>query len=64
MTLSNIVYAGYGAEIEDDVVRLQRRKLEAEDDAARRARQTRPRPRRPRALRRRSAAPATPSRVQ
>src|SRR5262249_16637919 len=32
--VSTVMYAGYGAEIEDDAVRLRRRKLEFDDDAA------------------------------
>ena len=32
-------YAGHGVEIEDDAVRLRRRKLEFDHDAARRSRQ-------------------------
>jgi hypothetical protein len=47
--VNNIAYAGHGAEIEDDIVRLRRRKLEFDDYAARRARQGEPR-RRPRAF--------------
>jgi hypothetical protein len=60
MMLSNIGYAAYGADIEDDTVRLRRRKLEADGDAARRARLGRPR--RSRSARRRDAAPASPGR--
>ena len=41
--MNNIAYAGHGVEIEQDVVRLQRRKLEFDGDAARRPG---PRPRR------------------
>ncbi len=41
--MSNIAYAGHGAEIEEDAARLSRRKLEFEHDAARRSE---PRPRR------------------
>ena len=44
--MSNIAYAGHGAEIEEDAARLSRRKLEFEHDAARRSE---PRPRRRRA---------------
>jgi len=33
------MYAGHGVEIEDDAVRLRRRKLEFDHDAARRSRQ-------------------------
>jgi len=44
--VSTVMYAGYGAEIEDDAVRLRRRKLEFDDDAARRSRQGKPRRRR------------------
>jgi hypothetical protein len=43
--MSDIGYAGHGAEIEEDIVRLRRRKLEFDDDAARRARRGEPRPR-------------------
>jgi hypothetical protein len=32
--VSNIVYAGHGVEIEEDAVRLRRRKLEFESDTA------------------------------
>jgi hypothetical protein len=32
----NMTYAGHGVEIEEDVIRLQRRKLEFETDVARR----------------------------
>jgi hypothetical protein len=32
--VSNIAYAGHGVEIEEDVVRLQRRKLEFDGDVA------------------------------
>ena len=32
--MSNIAYAGHGVEIEEDVVRLQRRKLEFDGDVA------------------------------
>jgi len=41
--VNNSAYAGHGVEIEDDIVRLRRRKLEYEGDAARRARRTQPR---------------------
>ena len=34
--MRNIAYLGHGAEIEEDVVRLRRRKLEFDSDAARR----------------------------
>ena len=36
--VSDIAYAGHGAEIEQDIIRLRRRKLEFDEDAARRAR--------------------------
>jgi hypothetical protein len=39
-------YVGHGVEIEDDAVRLRRRKLEFDDDAARRSHWSRPRRRR------------------
>jgi hypothetical protein len=38
-------YVGYGVEIEDDAVRLRRRKLEFDVDAARRSHQRKPRQR-------------------
>lgn len=41
--MSNVTYAGHGVEIEEDAVRLQRRKLEFDSDAAHRRD---PRPRR------------------
>ena len=44
--MSMITYAGYGVEIEDDAVRLRRRKLEFDSDAARLSQQTKPRRRR------------------
>jgi hypothetical protein len=34
--VSNMTYAGHGVEIEEDAVRLRRRKLEFESDAGRR----------------------------
>ena len=34
--MRNIAYLGHGAEIEEDVVRLRRRKLEFDSDAAHR----------------------------
>lgn len=34
--MSTVRYVGHGLEIEDDAVRLRRRKLEFDDDAARR----------------------------
>ena len=42
----NIAYSGHGAEIEEDLVRLRRRKLEFDADAARRVRRGEPRRRR------------------
>jgi hypothetical protein len=41
--VNTVRYVGHGAEIEDDTVRLRRRKLEFDGDAARRARQSGPR---------------------
>ena len=41
--VTNIAYTGHGVEIEDDVVRLRRRKLEFDAAAVRRARQREPR---------------------
>jgi hypothetical protein len=41
--VSNVGYAGHGAEIEEDIIRLRRRKLEFDDDMARRARRGGPR---------------------
>ena len=41
--MSNIGYAGHGADIEEDIVRLRRRKLEFDDDMARRVRRDGPR---------------------
>jgi len=38
-----VTYVGHGVEIEDDAVRLRRRKLEFEGDAARLAQQSKPR---------------------
>ena len=38
----NIAYTGHGAEIEEDIVRLRRRKLEFDADAARRLRRGEP----------------------
>ena len=34
--MNTVTYVGHGVEIEDDAVRLRRRKLEFDDDAARR----------------------------
>ena len=34
--MSNMTYAGHAVEIEEDIVRLRRRKLEFESDAVRR----------------------------
>ena len=36
--MRNVAYLGHGAEIEEDVVRLRRRKLEFDSDAAHRPR--------------------------
>jgi hypothetical protein len=41
--VSMVTYVGYGVEIEDDAVRLRRRKLEFDGDAARLFRQSKPR---------------------
>lgn len=41
--MSTVRYVGHGVEIEDDAVRLRRRKLEFDNDAARRSHQGRPR---------------------
>ena len=41
-----VMYVGHGVEIEDDAVRLRRRKLEFEGDAARLSQQSKPRRRR------------------
>jgi len=41
--VSMVTYVGHGVEIEDDAVRLRRRKLEFEGDAARLALQSKPR---------------------
>ena len=41
--MSMVTYVGHGVEIEDDAVRLRRRKLEFEGDAARLALQSKPR---------------------
>jgi len=41
--VSMVTYVGHGVEIEDDAVRLRRRKLEFEGDAARLSQQSRPR---------------------
>jgi hypothetical protein len=41
--VSTVRYVGHGVEIEDDAVRLRRRKLEFGGDAARRSRQSKPR---------------------
>jgi len=43
--VSTVRYMGRGVEIEDDTVRLSRRKLEFDNDAARRSHQSSPRPR-------------------
>jgi hypothetical protein len=40
--VSTVRYVGHGVEIEDDAVRLRRRKLEFDDDAARRSHQSKP----------------------
>jgi hypothetical protein len=56
--VSNIAYAGHGVEIEEDVIRLRRRKLEFEGDAASRAHRTEPRTRRLRTLLPTRAMPA------
>jgi hypothetical protein len=44
--VSMVTYVGHGVEIEDDAVRLRRRKLEFECDAARLSQQSKPRRRR------------------
>ena len=41
--MSMVTYVGFGVEIEDDAVRLRRRKVEFEGDAARLAQQSKPR---------------------
>jgi hypothetical protein len=41
--VNTVRYVGHGVEIEDDAVRLRRRKLESDHDAARRSRQSKPR---------------------
>jgi hypothetical protein len=41
--VSMVTYMGYGVEIEDDAVRLRRRKIEFEGDAARLSQQSKPR---------------------
>ena len=40
--MSTLRYAGHGVEIEDDAVRLRRRKLEFDYDAVRRSHQSKP----------------------
>jgi hypothetical protein len=40
--MSALRYAGHGVEIEDDAIRLRRRKLEFDGDAARRSHQSKP----------------------
>ena len=40
--MSTVRYMGNGVEIEDDIVRLRRRKLEFDDDAARRSDRSKP----------------------
>jgi hypothetical protein len=42
--MNTVRYVGGGAEVEDDAARLRRRKLEFDEDAARRSRQRGPRP--------------------
>ncbi len=49
--MTTITYVGHGVEIEDDVVRMRRRKLESADDLARNLHRSKPR-------RRRKALPA------
>jgi hypothetical protein len=44
--VSTITYVGHGVEIEDDVVRMRRRKLESADDLARSVHRSKPRRRR------------------
>ncbi len=44
--MSTVRYVGHGVEIEDDAIRLRRRKREFDDDAARRSHQSKPRRRR------------------
>ncbi len=41
--MNTVRYVGHGVEIEDDAVRLRRRKLEFDGDAARRSDQSKPR---------------------
>jgi len=41
--VSMVTYVGHGVEIENDAVRLRRRKLEFEGDAARLSQQSKPR---------------------
>ena len=41
--MSTVTYMGHGAEIEDDAVRLRRRKLEFDGDAARLSHLSKPR---------------------
>ncbi len=40
--MNTVTYVGHGAEIEDDAVRLRRRKLDFDGDAARRSHQSKP----------------------
>jgi hypothetical protein len=40
--VSTVRYMGPGVEIEDDAIRLRRRKLEFDDDAVRRSHQSKP----------------------
>ena len=42
--MNNVAYVGHGVEIEDDVLRLRRRKLEFDGDASRGADPGEPRP--------------------
>ena len=44
--MSMVTYVGFGVEIEDDAVRLRRRKIEFDSDAARLSQQSKPRRRR------------------
>jgi len=44
--VSTVTYVSHGVEIEDDAARMRRRKLEFDDDAARRSHKSRPRRRR------------------
>ena len=41
--MNTVTYVGHGAEIEDDAVRLRRRKLEFDGDAARSSHRSKPR---------------------